>query len=399
VTAIDYGRLRDACSPGGSSVLTSRTELKPAAGALAGIAPARFVDGNNAVYAFETRFDGENAMSSVVIDSKGSAANRVEAALSVAIQDGDSLLARTPHLTLSYDGQPVITELDVPHRFTDGHFRAGTIEGRPATEHPRYRAVRDAGPANARALLETSPVSLLLGAWDSTRRSNQARYRSVLVGEVVGILADQSPQGRAAPKRGAARSDQVAPSVRLSAEQMERVLAVQEQELSPRNVDNIRKAIARAKKSTVSGAALGLGSIPPSLDGLGFVSCRTIIRHHVLSFAALRQLRFGLGVEGDAVARALLAALGLAGLARSDSELLLRANCDLVEAGPTVVELDARHGNSERLDPLTIPEADLLLGTAVDAATTLGVVWEGQTLDVQGDPTIAGAIVADTDDE
>jgi CRISPR-associated protein Csb1 len=398
MAAIGHEQLVTACSPGGASVLTSRTELRAAAGQLAGVAPARFVDGNRGVYAFETRFDGDVPVSAVVLDSKGSALNRVEAALSQGIRDGHPLLSLTPRMTLSYEGLDPLTDLDVPHRFTDGHFRAGSIEGVPATDHARYRAARDAHPGNARALLETAPSGLVFGAWDSTRRANQARYRSALVGEVIGILADQSPEGRAIPSRGAARSDQIAPSVRLSGPEMERVLEAQERELSLRNAENIRKEIARGKRERVSASALGLGSIPPSMDGLGFVSCRQILRHHVLSFAALRQLRFGLGPEGDATARALLAALALNGLARADAELLLRANCDLVEAGPTVVDLDARHGQSTQLDSLTIHEADALLGQAIDAATVAGVRWEGQTLDVIGDPMIAGAIVADADE-
>lgn len=392
---IGYERLLGACTPGGSSVLVSKTDLRPAAGVLAGIAPARFVDGIRAVYAFETRFDGDNAVSTVVIDSKGSALNRVEAELSRAIADGDPLLSRTPHLRLTYTGREPVTELDLPHRFTDGHIRAGTIEGTPASQHPTYRRLRDANPADARALLEASPVSLILGAWDSTRRSHQGRYRSALVGEVIGILADQSPEGQVPPRRGAARSDSIAPSVRLPGDAMEKVVQAQEAELSQKNLDNIRKDIAKGKKGTISGAALGLGSIPPSLDGLGFVSCRRIVRHHVLSFATLRQLRFGLGIEGDVAARALLAALALNGLARSDAELVLRANCDLVEAGPCVVELDGRHGTADLLEALTIAQADELLELAIAGAVAVGVQWDGKVLEVKGDEAIAGGIVTD----
>lgn len=398
MVAVGYENLLGACTPGGSSVLVSKTDLRPAAGVLAGVAPARFVDGSRGVYAFETRFDGENAVSAVVIDSKGSALNRVEAELSRAITDQDPLLSRTPHIKLIYAGREPVTELDLPHRFTDGHIRAGTIAGTPASQHPDYRRIRDANPANARALLEASPISLVLGAWDSTRRNHQGRYRSALVGEVIGILADQSPEGQATPRRGAARSDFIAPSVRLSGQAMERVVQAQEAELSLRNVEGMRKEISRARTGTVSGAALGLGSIPPSMDGLGFVSCRRIVRHHVLSFATLRQLRFGLGVEGDVAARVLLAALALDGLARSDAELVLRANCDLVEAGPCAVTLDGRHGASEAFDALTIVEADALLERAVAGAVEVGVRWEGQVLDVLGDPAIAGGIVADETD-
>jgi CRISPR-associated protein Csb1 len=301
---------------------------------------------------------------------------------------------------VAYEGREPATDLDLPHRAFDGHVRSGRIDGNPATDDPRYRAARDATPANAKALLETSPISLVLGSWDSTRGSNQARYRSLITGETIGVLADQGVDGRDVPRRGAARTDSIAASVRLSGADMEKVLTDQESELSVANVERIRSAIKKAgTKGTVSGSTLGLGSIPPSMDGIGFVSCRSIVRHHVLSFAALRQLRFGLGAEDDVHARVLLAALGLNGLARSDAELLIRANCDLIEAGPTEVVLDGRFGQTERYDALSIEEADALLETAIDAAVATGVRWEGQTLDIVGNPLIAGGLSADDDGE
>lgn len=394
--ALTYDTLEAACRPGGGSVLTSRTDLAPAAGVLAGVAPARFVDGTNAVYAYETRFDGEQPVTAVVILSKGAALNRVEGGLSTAIGDGHPLLTRMPHVVLTYEGLPPLTELHLPHRVYDGHIRAGTIDGGPATSNAEYRAVRDATPASALTLLETSPITLVLGGWDSTRKTNQGRYRSTLVGEIIGVLADQE-NDPVTPRRGAARFDTVAPSVRVPGDQLDEIVGAQADELSPNNLEKIRRETTKARSSNVSASGIGLGSIPPSMTGLGFVSCRQIVRHHVLSFAALRQLRFGLGADGDAAARALLAALALNGLARSDAELELRANCDLVETAPPVVELDARYGAKTTLEPLTIDAADTLLEVALARATDAGVRWEGQRLQVVGDPRIAGGILAETE--
>lgn len=394
---LTYNLVSAACQPGGGSVLTSRTELAPAAGPLAGVAPARFVDGTSPTYAYETRYDGEQAVTAVVLLSKGAALNKIEAALAMALRDGHPLVSRTPHMVLRYEGREPLTEMDVPHRAFDGHFRAGTIDGKPATAHPVYRAARDARPANARALLETSPITLALGGWDSTRRSNQGRYRSTLTGELIGVLADQS-RDQKQPKRGAARTDTIAPSVRLPGSQLQEIVAAQASELSPAKVEEISKDITKAKDKVVSAAKIGLGSIPPSMDGLGLVSCRQIVRHHVLTFAALRQLRFGLGNEGDAAARALLATLTLNGMARSDAELEIRANCDLVETAPSVVELDARYGARVDLKPLTIDLADTLLEEAISHAEKAGVRWEGQRLEVSGDPRIAGGIIDATED-
>jgi len=402
---LDLTTITAACRPGGASVLTVNSELAPAAGPHAGVAPPRFVRGSQAVYAFETRYvdidgSGPQAVSTVVLDSKGSALNRIEEALSTAIHDEVGAVSSTPRIRVSYDGLPPVTCLELPHRAFDGHVRAGTVDGKPTTDSDRYRAARNVTAANARPLLELSPISLVLGAWDSTRKTHQVRFRSALVGEVIGVLADQGPDGRDVSARGAARFEHLAPSVRLSPEDMESLVQAQEAELSVKNVEGIRKDIARAKKGgTISASPLGLGSIPPSLDGLGLVSCQRIIRSHVLSFSALRQLRFGLGHDGDAAARALLAALGLNGLARSFDELLLRANCDLIETAEPVFTLDGRYGRTIPLEALRAEAADELLEAAVQAARGFGVEWQGQVFEVVGNPLIVGAIAADTDDE
>lgn len=395
--------LTTACTPGGASVLTAITELVPAAGEHAGIAPARYVNRSTPTYAFGTRYvdhgDGPTASDVVTVDSKASAANRVEEHLSQAIKDGEEPLAQTPRIEVTYPGMEPILDLDLPHRAADGHIRAGQIDGAPATKNAVYRAARDSSPANARALLETSPITLILGGWDATRRSHQFRFRSALVGETIGVLADQSGNGRDVSPRGGARFDTVAPSVRLGASELKELLAAQADELSPGNVGRIEAEIKKAGKGTTSAAALGLGAIPPSLETLGLVSCSRIIRSHVLSFASLRQIRFGLGRDGDAAARALLAALAINGLVRSYEEITYRADCDLVEKDSPVARLDARGGRAIDIALPDVSEADALLASAIDRARAAGVRWEGQVLSVTGNQLVAGGMVAEADDD
>lgn len=395
MTALSLAEMTtEACSPGGASVLTIVTELAPAAGSHGGVAPARYVSGTQGTYAFETRFIEDSAQDVVLIDSKGSQLNRCEAAIVQAIRDGHPQLSRTPRIVVHYPSGSY-TSLELPHRFTDGHVRAGTVDGKPVTENAVYRAARDATPLDATALLELDPFSLVGGAWDSTRASHQARYRSAVVGEIIGVLADQSDTGRQIPRRGGARVDQIAPSVRLKASDLEALLSAQEAELSGSNVASIRTAIAKAKGGTISAAALGLGSIPPSLSGLGLVACKRIIRSQVLSFSALRQLRFGGPTQRDVAARALLAALALSGLAHANQELALRANCDLIETAPPACTLDLRQGRTRALEPLTAEEADELLEGAIQQATALGFRWEGQEFHVQGNPLVSAGATAD----
>ena len=398
---LEYEQLLIACRPGGSTNLSSVTPLEPAAGPHATIAPAKVVRGRSPSFAHETRFIDGHPMTTVVVSSKQDSLNRVEDAISDAIRNGDPLLGRIPRLRVTYPDGKSYTDLHLSHRAFDGHFRAGTIDGVPTTEHTAYRAARDATPNSMRALLDLSPITLVLGGWDSTRRTNQVRCRSALVGEVIGVLADQSPTGTEPDLRGGARVDPVGASVQLSKADATAILDRQADELSPKLVTKLREQIRKAKTgATISGAALGLGALPPTLDALGGVACSSIIRSHVLSFSTLRQYHFGGTPEGDASLRALLAALALAGLARSDAELHFRANCDLVESAAPQVLLDARYGERVALSPISIETSDRLLAAALDDATeTAGLNWHGQILEIAGDPALHQSLSADTEDQ
>lgn len=401
---------------GGGSVITSITELEPAAGPHASVAPAKFVDDKKSVFAYETRYiveeiqnpeDSEDAekvvkgksQKVVLIDSKQSELNRAEAAIEQGRQYGDEAVVKIPRAVVTYqteNGPVEYTDMELSHRVFDGHFRAGTIDGKLITENDDYRALRNCTPADMSALLNTAPAALLFGAWDSTRKSNQVRLRSALVGEIIGVLADQDPgaEHRQA-RRGGARVDAVAASVKLAPKDMESLVNDQEAELSPKNIKKNRDAIATASKAKnkdaahVSASGIGLGSIPPSLEETGAVACRRIIRSWVLSLATLRQLRFGQDETKNVAARALLAALGLNAIARAERELYIRANCDLIESAAPVVTLDQRFGEKKPFAPLTVEDTDQLLLEAIENAKKAGVAdWNGQTFNVEGNSII-----------
>ena len=397
MSTITLEHLLDACSPGGASVLTSVPPLEPAAGPHASVAPAKFVSGSKSVFAYERRFWNGEAVTAVLIDSKQSQNNRLEAVVSAAIADGDPVLTRTPRIELRFEDGQVYSDLDLPHRAFDGQIRAGTINGEPVTSVEEYRKLRDATVNHARPLLEHSPMTLLLGGWDASRKSHQGRYRSILVGEIIGILADQDGGAEAnQSKRGGARIDPLGARIQLDRAGRKAIADAQKEELSKKTYDN---SIGKDEKEGL--ARLGIGAIPPSLEQLGGVTCQAIIRSHVLSFAALRALRFDSPTpQGDVGCRALLAALALNGLARSDAELLLRANCDLVETGPAVVTLDKRYGQKESFEPLSIDQAQELLSAAIDhAIQAANLTWDGSVLVVEGNPAILAAATDDAQDD
>ncbi|MGL4174299.1 MAG: type I-G CRISPR-associated RAMP protein Csb1/Cas7g [Actinomycetota bacterium] len=400
MSSVNLGALIAACSPGGASCLTSVTELEPAAGPHASVAPAKFAAQSSLLgtYAYETRFvpDGEGSfMRVVIIDSKQSQLNRSEAAVALAVEEGHPILSRLPRLVVRYDrdGTPEeYSDIILPHRVFDAHIRSGSVNGAPVTSVKAYRNIRNANPANARALLDASPSTLVFGGWDSSRSSRQGRWRSALVGEIIGFCDGGEPA-----RRGGARVDPVGMKIQLSNKDLIALADDQRTELSSKTY---QKALQEAAKATdtkkISAALLGLGGIPPSLEALSGVACRRIVRSHVLSFATLRQIRFGADPDGDVACRALLAAYALNGLARSDSELYLRANCDLREKSPTVVEVDKRGGGRVSFDPLSIEEADLLLEAALKRAEqTAGVQWNGVVLTVDGNPAIVAGAVSD----
>lgn len=401
---IKFEDLKKACASGGASTLVSVTELKPAAGEHASVAPAKFVEGNKSTFAFETRYIDSEAARVVLIDSKQSQLNRAEAAIMQDIRAEHPVMRKLPRIEVTYenDGKSIAyTDLELPHRFADGHIRAGEIDGQPATAHEKYRAVRNSTPADLSALLDTAPAAAVFGGWDSLRKKNQLRLRSALVGEIIGVLADQNLSGEEQlSRRGGARVDPLEMSVRLSAADMEQLVKSQEGELSDKFVSKRREDIKKAKKDTaLSGSVLGLGGIPPQLEALGGVACQKIIRSWVLSFATLRQLRFGKNEEANIAARALLAALGLSAIARAEQELYLRANCDLVEAEEPQVTLDGRYGNTRPLNHITVETADDLLAQAIDYAQSHHVAhWNGQVLSVTGNPVILRGAVAESED-
>nr|WP_206731219.1 type I-U CRISPR-associated RAMP protein Csb1/Cas7u [Corynebacterium pelargi] len=396
---ISYDDLLKACRRGGASTLTSVTELQPAAGPHASVAPAKFVAGNTSTFAFEERFVDGKAAGVVVIDSKQSQINRAESALAQSIRDGEAVVSRVPRLVVSYEAKKELMDLELPHRAFDGHIRAANLDGTPVTQTEEFQALRNSTPGNARPLLEASPFSLVGGVWDSTRREDQVRFRSVMVGEIIGVLGNQeTPASDRASRRGGARVDPVALSVQLTGPELQGILDAQRDELSPGSIETVEKKIKKLKKGERASASnLGLGAIPPQLDALGGVSCSRILRSWVLSFAALRQIRFGAGTEGDAACRALLAALAIAAIARSEEELNLRANCDLRESGEPVVTLDERFGKERTLDPFSVEAADELLEQAIlNAREKAGVEWNGQELRFVGNPAIIhGAVDAE----
>lgn len=388
--------LKQAVRPGEAVTLSSVTRLAPAAGSHASIAPARYTQGKTGVYAYETRFVDGEPVTTVLVDAKSSAANRLETAIQDAIDDGHPLFSLMPRVEVTYTGDGVtrtFSDLTLPHRLFDAHIRAGTVDGVPTTQVPAYVAARNSNPTGAWDIMQLSPITVAFGGWDSHRKANQGRYPSLLVGEIIGVVADQDPERMQVARHSGARVDPVAAGLDIKQSDLKAMVELQKDELG-------KSVLEKAAGKKLKPSELGFGSIPPGVEALAGIATSEIIRSHVLSFALLRRLRFGRGPDGDASIRALLAAVLLNALARSDSELYLRANAHLVEASAPEVKIDLRAGKRVDLKPLTIDVMDELLEHAyAEARDAAGVSWTGQVLKVTGNPVVVMSADDSSSDE
>lgn len=394
-TTLTLDMVIDACSRGGASALTMTTRLLPAGGTHMPVAPARYAGRGGAEYIFEDRFipDDANAarpVRTVLLDSAGSQGNRCEASIIDAIREAHPVFSRMPRIEVAYDvdgDTQTFSDLELPGRAFDGHIRAGSIDGISAAKHESYIRLRNANAGNARALLESSPISLT-GSWDASRKARQARFPRPLVSEIIGVVSGRGNEFVVEPgRRSGARVDPVAASVRMEKNAAARLVDEQRHELTDATASKAGKVEKRDNRVPMS--PFGLGAIPPGTESLAGVSVRDIVRTSVLSLSTLRQMRYGGTPNEDTAIRALLAALLLDAQVRADSELYLRAGCHLVEAGATVVHLDQRQGNFLQIEPLNVDSADALLEAAYDRAVRDAALdWHGQILSVVGNPEI-----------
>lgn len=395
---ITLDNLNEAARPGGPSALSEIGELLPAGGEASLVSPAKYNKNGSGAYVFETRYIDGEPKQTVLIDSRTSTANRLEDALQLAIDEGHPIFSKMPRIVVTYntpDGRLEESDLQLPHRAFDAHIRLGTVEGEGINGCESYRAARNSTERNAWALFELSPISVLFGAWDSTRRSHQVRFASSITGEIIGVLADQNAKPYdLVTKRSGARIDPVAAKIVFSADAARKIAAQIGDELS----DSKRKGFEKAK-GDVKGSDFVLGAIPPSVDAIDGIATSSIIRSYVLSFSALRRLHFGKDAEGDAAIRALLSAVAINAITRNDSELYLRANAHLVEKAQPHVRLDRRMGQFDDLEPMTVGEADELLTAAYDQAQCIaGIDWAGQVLEVEGNPAVVAGASEDAEE-
>ena len=332
-------------------------------------------------HVFERRHVNGDVVCCVLIDSVQSQANRLEEALLAAAERGG---IRLPYVTVDFSGADLdplkrITSLDAPHRVYDAILRDSLLHGKPFMQSLAGRRLAAAKPADATALLESSPTALLFGAWHSQGEGGGlgAKFPRTLVSEIMGIdtpvdeISNQRTgevEVRTAGKRTGSRIDPL--GVLRKVEVFKGGSG-----WSP----DQEQAGTRAKK--VRPSEINHGNIAPTVQPLG-VTCAYAEHRAVITLAGLRRLRFGSDARNEA-GRALIAALGLAALAEQDaSGYALRSRCDLVCDGPAPLELVRADGSTETVD-LDREQARVLYGNTYARAESAGFRFESISLKPQ----------------
>jgi CRISPR-associated protein Csb1 len=408
-TSMDYEALRAAVAGDGVAIRVRR-RLQPAEGAGSKVFPPTYTPDSrrDSRYAVEQRQVEGRTVTSVLLDSVASQANRQELALLDA-WERKQLTFPVAYVDFSEEdgladlGQ--VSDLEAPHRIADAIFRDSMLDGTLFRLSDLGRAITDASPRDATALFVHSPTALLFGMWDSTgpKGGLGSKFQRAIASEIVGIDA-------VVGVKVGSRIDPLA---------IERDAAVvyrarhedDEWTLDPDSAATDTKG--KPVKFNRSGAPgdpgrpsnINHGNIAPSVDGdAGGVTFDYALQTIVLSFAALRKLRFvtdPLGqplasdrrLEAEIAARTCVAALGLAAIVyQHEADHDLRSRCLLVAQEPLVLELLSRNGASPTVVELSSASASQLVLRAAAAARDQGLGWREQDLRLTPAPKLVELI-------
>ena len=388
---MNISKLQDMVAEG--AALRRRQRLQPVGGPGDKVFPPTYPgEGHNAPprHVYERRRLKGQDVWCVLIDSVQSQANRLEECLLEAIRDGLPI----PYVEVDFsnaqlDGITRITSLDAPHRVYDAIFRDSMLEeDKPFMESAVGQRLARASAEDASALLEISPTALLFGAWHSTGQGGGlgAKFARCLVSEIMGIdvPVDElvNPRtgeinARTAGRRTGSRIDPLGVLRKVEVFKGESGWSTTEKGAG----DNAKE---------VRPSEINHGNIVPSVQILG-VTCDYAEHTFVLSFAALRRLRFG-GSEKDVAGRSLLAALGLVALTEQDTRgYALRSRCDLVCDGRTPLDLVHSDGTTKGVE-IKNETARALYKLAFDKAQQAGFKLSAEPLCLTPQPKLVDIV-------
>ena len=366
-----------AAVAGSAAAFRQITRLLPAGGPGSKVFPPTHSGG---VYAWEKRrVATDEVVSTVLLDSVQSQANRMEQALLEAHRNGGLTL---PLLQVDFSKEfsdiGIITTLDAPHRIADAIFRDCMLGGEKFRESDVGKEFVTSNIRNATGLFKYCPHALVFGVWDSTGSEGGLgnKFQRALVSEIIGIQAE----------KGVHTSSRIDPLGITKAAEMYKTadggwtLKLEEAK------KNKKEEPLKAKPSDFVH-----GNIPPTIEGdersgplRGGVTLDYAVQTTVLSLPALRRLRFP--VSGDETtelnnaARTVLAALALAGVCHMQEQGYdLRSRCLLIPNDVAPFELIENNGKIEKFK-LNAKTADGIFLEAVTQAKGRGLPWQDSVI-------------------
>ncbi len=372
MSTITFEQILGACADhSADAALRIATELEPIGGPGTPVKPAVYEGGS---YQMDKRWESTDAsepVDVVVTDNIPSQANRHEAAL-------QQLRAELglPELVLdlsSIDDLPAhlprsLSSWQFPHRAADAYLRDSRLDGVDFAKTDLGRSILAATPWAAGPLVAWFPQALVYGFWQShlgKKRANTKHARA-WVSEIIG-WRPATTETRTMGIKG--------DPINLTTDAV----------ITSNPNDRLDWEFGKAK---VEGAKadklseMGHGQVPfmRSTDALtpAGVSFARISQHATLSFAQLRRIGLGgpPGSPEDAAARALVAAVGVAGhVAAFGRAFALRSGADLMPTSTTVEWLGL--GSSAPVDLPSLAEASDLVRAAAEHAREVSVPVDG----------------------
>jgi len=370
-----------AAISGGAAALRSITTLQPVEGEGGKVFPATYSGGK---YAFEKRRlrgdDGsEREVECVLLNSVQSEANHAELALLEAIERGQ---VRLPLIEVDFseaNGQlkkdlPNLTSLEVPHRLADAILRDSMLQDGTRFSKSEYaERWRRANLWNATSIYELCPTALVFGMWGSPEKPGGlgAKFERAYISEIIGVDALTIDQ------RAGFRVDPLGASSKVPVIQT--------------GDGGFQLADAKAKNA-LRPSELNHGNIIFESSN-GGIRCRFAEQSTLVSFGALRKLRFPAGgkndVKRDDAARIVLAAIGVcSGVLASERGTSLRSRCSLRPTAPRVWEMLSQPGETPKTYTINSQAAIKLLNSAVAAAKAAGLSWMEDKLVLKPTPEL-----------
>jgi CRISPR-associated protein Csb1 len=221
---------------------------------------------------------------------------------------------------------------------------------------------------NATAIYELCPTALVFGMWGSPDKPGGlgAKFERAFISEMIAV---DVVGGRAGDQRSGFRVDPLGASSKVAVVQ---------------TGDGGFQIAGDKAKNALRPSELNHGNIVFESSN-GGIRCRWAEQTTVVSFGALRKLRFPVDgandMKRDDAARTALAAVGIcAGVLASERGTSLRSRCALRPVAPRVWELLDQPSKETRVYTIDSNTAITLLNEAIAAVKSTGLNWMGERL-------------------